>query len=105
MHGRAMRTSCSSMLATVKRAAASAAALLKRTWVGLVGGAELHRSHRTQPAALLTADTCYSQLHAPTCAVYIVRTTQEPIEQGTAGAARARREEHAGGDLLAALLG
>ena len=63
MHGRAMRTSCGSMPATVTSATAalaSAAALLKPTWVGLVGGAELHRSHRTQPAALRKADTCYS---------------------------------------------
>ena len=108
MHGRAMRTSCGSMPATVTSATAalaSAAALLKPTWVGLVGGAELHRSHRTQPEALLKADTCCSRLHAPTCAVHSCRTTHGPIEQGTAGAARARTEAHAGGDLLAALRG
>ena len=61
VHGRAMRTSCSSMLATVKRATAalaSAAALLERTWVGLVGGAELHRSHRTD------ATGSVSRIHA-----------------------------------------
>jgi hypothetical protein len=66
MHGRAMRTSCGSMPATVTSATAAlarAASLLERTWAGLVGGAELHRSHRIQPAALLIADTCCSRLH------------------------------------------
>jgi hypothetical protein len=60
VHGRAVRTSCGSMPATVPSATAalaSAAALLEPTWAGSVGGAELHRSHRTQPAALL----CYSR--------------------------------------------
>ena len=69
-----MRTSCGSMPATVTSATAalaSAAALLERTWVGLVGGAELHRSNRTQPAALLIADTC--------CSLTAARSLMMPI--------------------------
>jgi hypothetical protein len=74
MHGRAMRTSWSSMPTTVTSATAAlarATALLEQAYVG---GAELHRTHRTQPASSRVADTCYSRLNAPALYIHAARS-------------------------------
>jgi hypothetical protein len=91
MHDRAIRTSCSSTPTTRTSAAAARTIALEQTWVGSVGGAELHRSHRMQPASLLVADTCRI-LQRERCMRYA-----EPGEHSIAGTARARRQRPGGG--------